>query len=120
MDVCQRAEELVDVKFDLQDRHDSLHLVEISRSTVDGLGDIFEDQVEIDLVSLCLISQLSFSPKSRVAYPIAVAVVECLQFHDIWVPHDSHDLKLTILRVVLASTNKITKKYHDGWHDRIP
>lgn len=52
VNVRQGAEELVDVKLNLQHRHGCLHLVEVSRRPVDGLGDIFEDKVEVHFIFL--------------------------------------------------------------------
>lgn len=52
VDVGQRAEKLVDIDLDLQDRHRSLHLVEETRGAVNGLWDKFEYQVQVDLVFL--------------------------------------------------------------------
>ena len=52
VDVGERAEKLVDVELDLKDRHDRLHLVEIARSTIDGLGNKLEHEVQVNLVLL--------------------------------------------------------------------
>lgn len=52
VNVGQGAEELVDVKLNLQHRHGCLHLVEVSRRPVDGLRDVFEDKVEVHFIFL--------------------------------------------------------------------
>jgi len=52
VDVRQRAEELVDIKLNFENGHNSFHLVKISGSSVDSLGDIFENEVEVDFVFL--------------------------------------------------------------------
>lgn len=52
VNVGQGAEKLVDVKLNLQHRHGCLHLVEVSRRPVDGLGDVFEDKVEVHFIFL--------------------------------------------------------------------
>lgn len=52
MYVCEGTEELVDVKLDFEDWHGRLHLVEISRGTVNGLWDIFLYKVEVYLILL--------------------------------------------------------------------
>ncbi len=52
VNVGQGAEELVDVQLDLENRHCRLHLVEKSRSPVDRLGNIFLNQIKIDLILL--------------------------------------------------------------------
>lgn len=52
VDVCEGTEELVYVQLDLESRHNGLHLVEIAGSAVDGLGHVFEDEVEVDFVFL--------------------------------------------------------------------
>lgn len=31
------------------------------------------------------------------AYPIAIGVVKGLELHNVWVTHNAHDLKLTVL-----------------------
>ena len=50
--VCESAEKLVDVELDFEDGHGRLHLVEISRGTVNRLWDIFLYEVEVDLILL--------------------------------------------------------------------
>lgn len=56
MYVRKRSEELVDVQLDFENRHRCFHLVEITRSSVDGLGNEFEDEVEVDFVFLAGVS----------------------------------------------------------------
>lgn len=56
VNVRQGAEELVGVELHLNHGHGSLHFVEVARRAVDGLGDIFENQVEVHFILL-----LSFS-----------------------------------------------------------
>lgn len=52
VDVGQRAEQLVNVQLHLEDWHGGLHFVEEPRCTVDSLGDVFLNQVEIDFILL--------------------------------------------------------------------
>ena len=52
VDVGERTEKLVDVKLDLEDRHRRLQLVEVTRGTIDGLGHVFQDQVQVHLIPL--------------------------------------------------------------------
>lgn len=52
VNVGQGAEELVNVKLDLQHRHGSLRLVEVSRRPVDGFGNEFENKVEVHFIFL--------------------------------------------------------------------
>lgn len=52
VDVGQGAEQLVGVELDLENRHGRLHLVEVPRRTVDGLGNELLDQVQVDLIFL--------------------------------------------------------------------
>jgi hypothetical protein len=52
VNVCESAEELVDVKLDFEDWHGRLHLVEISRGPVDRLRDVFLYEVEVDFILL--------------------------------------------------------------------
>lgn len=52
MDVGQRSEELINIELDFEHWHHSLELVEVAGSAVYGFGDIFEDQVQVDFVSL--------------------------------------------------------------------
>lgn len=52
MDVGQRSKQLVDVEFDLENGHGSLQFVEVSGCSIDGLGDVFEDEIEVDLIFL--------------------------------------------------------------------
>ena len=57
VDVGEGAEKLVDVELDLEDGHHRLHLVEITRRTVYGLGHKLKHQVEVDFVFLWLVSR---------------------------------------------------------------
>lgn len=52
VDISKRAKELVGVQLDFENGHGSLHLVEKARGAIDGLGNIFEHQVEVNLVLL--------------------------------------------------------------------
>ena len=52
VDVGERAEQLVDVELDFQNRHGGLHLVEVPRSAIHGLRYELQDKVEIHLVFL--------------------------------------------------------------------
>lgn len=52
VDVGQGSEELIDVEFDLENRHRGLGLVEESRGSVDSLRNEFLDQVEVHFILL--------------------------------------------------------------------
>lgn len=52
MDVREGSEELIDEKLDLEDRHDSLHFVEVAGGAVNSLRDKFENEVEVNLIFL--------------------------------------------------------------------
>lgn len=52
VDVCQRPEELVHVQLDLEHWHDLLELCVVAQRAVDGLWDVFKDEVEVDFVFL--------------------------------------------------------------------
>ena len=52
MDIGQRSEELVNVQFDFEYWHGGLHLVEVTGGSVDGFGDVFEDEVEVNFIFL--------------------------------------------------------------------
>jgi hypothetical protein len=100
VDVGERAEELVDVELDFEDRHDRLHLVEVARSPVDGFGDEFEDQVEVDFVLLWLKRLVARTPRGRIlvdTYPLAIVIEEGLELDNIGMPDDAHDLQFTVL-----------------------
>lgn len=38
----------------------------------------------------------------KMTYPVAIGVVECLEFDDVGMAHDPHDLQLTVLQKVSA------------------
>lgn len=100
VDVGERAEKLIDVKLDLEDWHGGFELVEVSRGPVNGLGDEFEDQVEIDLIFLrgdqsCLYPHFVIG----VANPVSVGVVECLEFDNVGMANNAHDLQFSVLDV---------------------
>lgn len=61
VNVCESTEELVDVELDLEDWHDCLHLVEVSRSPVDGLWDVLLYKVEVYFVLLSTASLVNAS-----------------------------------------------------------
>lgn len=105
VNVRQRSEQLVDVEFDLQDRHGCLHLVEVARGSVDRLGDVLEDKVEVDFIFLQEMSGLdrSCGNKWMCSYPFTIGIVEGLQLDDVWVSDNAHDLQLTILETGLVS-----------------
>lgn len=52
VDVRERAEELVDVDFDLKNGHCSLQLIEVAGGAVYSLGDILEDEIQVDFFFL--------------------------------------------------------------------
>jgi len=52
VDVGKRAEQLVDVQLNLEDGHGCLHLIKVAGRAVDGFGDKFEYEIEVDLVLL--------------------------------------------------------------------
>lgn len=105
VDVGERSEELVDVEFDLQRWHCRLQLVEVTRCSVDGLWYKLQHQVEVNLVFLRKQSQQTSAQKhatnvpqqSWKTYSLSVGIVKGLQFDNVWVPDDSHDLQFTVL-----------------------
>ena len=52
VDVGKRAEQLVNVQLDLENGHGCLHLIEVAGRAVDGFGNKFEYEIEVDLVLL--------------------------------------------------------------------
>ena len=52
VDVGKRAEQLVDIELDLENRHGGLHLIEIARCAVDGLRNELLDEIEVDFIFL--------------------------------------------------------------------
>lgn len=77
MNVGERPEQLVDVELDFEDRHRGLHLVEVSRSAVDRLRDVFKDEVQVDVVFLMAQHDLAQSRNrrrqaSRPTHPFAI------------------------------------------------
>lgn len=109
MDVGQRPEELVDVKLDLEHRHRSLEFVEVARCAVHRLGDILEDEVEIDFIFLLRGNRGHGQPTGMRGrkddraghpgdtYPVAVGVVKGFEFDNVRMAHNPHDLQLTVL-----------------------
>jgi hypothetical protein len=100
VNVRQRAEKLVDVEFHLEDGHNGLHLVEVARGAVDGLGDKFEYEVKVNFVLLRLKRLATWAAQWRLladTYPLAIVVEEGLELHNVWVSDDAHDLQLTVL-----------------------
>lgn len=59
VNVGERAEQLVCVQLHLEEWHGGLELIEVPRSTVDGLWDVFQYQVQVDLVLLLKSRQVS-------------------------------------------------------------
>ena len=52
VDIGKGAEELIDVELHFEYGHCSLHLVEIARCPVHGFGNVFEYEIQVDLVLL--------------------------------------------------------------------
>lgn len=52
VDVHERTEKLVHVKFDLQHRHGLLEFGIVTASAIHGLGDVFENKVEVHFIFL--------------------------------------------------------------------
>ena len=52
VDICKRTQELIHVELDLQHGHRLLELHVVTRSAVDSLWDVFENEVEVNLVFL--------------------------------------------------------------------
>lgn len=102
VDVGQGAEKLINVQLDLEVGHCGLHLVEVSRRPVNGLGDVLLDEVEVYLILLpqkvhqCML-MLDWE---GVTYSLPIRVVEGLEFHDIGMTNNAHDLQLTVLDLV--------------------
>ena len=94
--VCQCSEKLVNIELHLEYWHCCLHFVEISRSAVNSLWDEFLDKIEVNLVLLLRISTDHFQDEKE-AYTFAIRVVESLEFDNIWMSNDAHDLQLTVL-----------------------
>lgn len=63
VDVHERTEELVHVEFDLQHRHGLLKLGVVTASAIHGLGDVFENKVEVHFIFLL---RLMLVPKAHV------------------------------------------------------
>jgi hypothetical protein len=110
MDVCKGTEKLVDIQLDLENRHGGLHLVEVSRRTVNGFRDILLYKIEVDLV---LLSRSKWLACANLpcgvgrTYSLTVGIVKCLEFDDVWMTNDAHDLQLAVLRGV--SSDRSTK-----------
>jgi hypothetical protein len=52
VNVGERAEQLVNVQLDLENGHGCLHLIKVARCAVDGFGNEFEHEIEVNLVFL--------------------------------------------------------------------
>lgn len=61
MNIGKRAKKLIDVELDFEERHGGLHLVEVARGTIHGLGDILEHEIEVDFVLLGVVSTQMFN-----------------------------------------------------------
>lgn len=100
MDVRQRTEKLIDVELDLQYGHHGLHLVEVARSTIDGLWNVFQDKIEVDLVLLelgMLVTGNAIGEGGAATYTLAIVVKEGLQLNDVGVSDNAHDLQFSVL-----------------------
>jgi hypothetical protein len=70
-----------DTDLDLDHRHRLLELCIVPRSAVDGLWDVLEHEIEVDLVGL-----------------VAIRVEEGPEVDDVRVRDEPHDLELAVLR----------------------
>ena len=103
VDIGERAEELVYVELDFEDRHNGLHLVEVARCTVHSLRDELEHKIEVHLVLLWLKPLATRSAQIYRAldtYPLTIVVEESLELHDVGMPDNAHDLEFSILQEV--------------------
>lgn len=100
VDVGERAEQLVNVQLDLENRHGRLHLIKVAGRAVDGFGNKFEYEIEVDLVLLKPALVPGLSDQRMETYAIAVGVVESLQLDNVRVSHYPHNLELSVLRRV--------------------
>ena len=100
VNVGERAEQLVDVKLDLENWHGGLHLIEKARCPVDGLGDVLLDEIEVDFVFLRQRQSLHLHCVgiwTCVTYAFAIGIVEGLELDNVWVSHYAHDLQFSVL-----------------------
>jgi hypothetical protein len=100
VDVCERAEELVDVELDFEDGHNRLHLVEVARRTVHGLGNELKHEIQVDLVLLWLKRLATRNAQTRLpadTYPLAVVVEESLELDNVGMSDNAHDLEFAVL-----------------------
>ena len=99
------------VEFDFENRHRGLKLIKMPRRAVDGLGNKLEHQVQVYFIFLrCHQRCLDTHEIIEFSNPVTVGVVERLEFDDIWVAHDPHDLKLSVLRGSQQSENVMWRK----------
>lgn len=106
MDVRERTQELVHVEFDVVHRHRLLEFRVVSRCAVNRFGNVFEDEVQVDLILFGLQSAGEDTVRNSLSYQscarktthlVAVRVEECAKVNDVRVFDNSHDLKFSIL-----------------------
>ena len=100
VDVGKRAEELVNVELDFEDRHDRLHLVEVAGGSIDGLWNEFEHEIQVHLVLLWLKRLATRQTQTRLSadtYPLAIVVEEGLELDNVGMSDNAHDLEFTVL-----------------------
>ena len=96
--VGERAEELVDVQLDFEDRHGRLEFVKVPRGAVHGLRNKLEYQVQVYFIFLRCNQRCLYTHEIiELANPITVGIVECLELHDVRMSYDPHDLELSVL-----------------------
>lgn len=101
VNVGERAEELVDVQLDFEDGHNRLHLVEVARSTVHGLGNELKHEIQVHLVFLWLKRLATRNARTRLladTYPLAVVVEEGLELDNVGMSDNAHNLEFAVLR----------------------
>lgn len=100
VNVGERAEELVDVQLDFEDGHNRLHLVEVARSTVHGLRNKLEHEIQVHLVFLWLKRLATRNARTRLladTYPLAIVVEEGLELDNVGMSDNAHDLEFAVL-----------------------
>ena len=102
MDVRQRTKKLINVDLYLEDRHGRLHLIEKARRAVHRLRHKLEHQIKVHLIflrhkTLANLSIIFLVFLFHSTYTLSIGVVESLEFNNIRMSHNSHDLQLSVL-----------------------
>ena len=98
VDIGKGTEKLVHVQFDLKHGHGLLEFGVMATSAVNGLGYIFQHEVQVNFIFLWdkVIQDISSIYRLKTHF-VSVRIKKCAKVNDVWMGDESHYLEFPIL-----------------------